>query len=115
MENINQEQFEKDTDVVITIVTHKNEQDAAAEQALFDIAVAAGAAQYKYHQKRMRRLFHWLNQLGMILTGVLMLVTVLMCCYDGGWYTLVYMFSTVFTCLFSRWCYRKSCSKKVVV
>ena len=115
METINQEQFEKDTDVVIAIVTHKNEQDDAAEQALFDIAVAAGAAQYKYHQKRMRKLFHWLNQLGMILTGVLMLFTVLMCFYDGGWYTLVYMFSTVVTWLFSRWCYRKSCSKKAAV
>ena len=115
MENINQEQFEKDTDVVIAIVTHKNEQEAAAEQALLEIAVAAGAAQYKYHQKRMCKIFHWLNQLGMILTGALMVFTVLMCFYDGGWYTLVYMFSTVVTWLFSRWCYRKSCSKKAAV
>lgn len=115
MENTNQEQFEKDTDVVITIVTHKNEKDAAAEKALFDIAVAAGAAQYKYHQKRMRKLFHCLNQLGMILTGVLMLFTVLMCFYDSGWYILVYMCSTVTTWWFSRWCYRKSCSKKAAV
>ena len=108
MENINQEQFEKDTDVVITIVTRKNEQDAAAEQALFDIAVAAGAAQYRHHQKRMRKLFHWLNQIGMMITGAMMLITAVLCFYNGGWYILLCMFDVVITWLFSRWCHRKS-------
>ena len=108
MENTIQEQFEKDTDVVITIVTHKNEQEAAAKQALLEIAVAAGAAQYKHHQKRMRKLFHWLNQISMMLTGALVLTAVILCFYDGGWYILLCMFDAVWLYCFSRWCHRKS-------
>lgn len=108
MENTIQEQFDKDTDVVITIVTHKNERDAAAEQALFDIAVAAEAAKFRHHQKCVRKLYHWLNQIGMMLTGVMLLITAVLCFYDGGWYILLCMFDVVITWLFSRWCHRKS-------
>ena len=108
MENTIQEHFENEIDAVIHIVTHKNEVTAAAEQAMFKIEVAAEAAKFRHHQKRVRKLYHWLNQIGMMLTGAMLLITAVLCFYDGGWYILVCMFDVVITWLFSRWCHRKS-------
>ena len=104
--------YEQETDVVITIVTHKREEEEAAERALFQIEVAAAAAKYRKHQKIMRKLYHWLNQISMVCAGVLLFITVLMCLYDGGWFTLLSAFATTFAWLFGRCCYHKSVTTK---
>lgn len=100
--------YERDTDLIIQVVSAKNARDKAAEQESFDMAISTEAAKYRYHQKQVRKRFHALNQLSMVATGALSTLTVLLCLGNCSWYSLVYMIATCTTWSFGRWCHTKS-------
>ena len=109
--NVTSEEFDKETDCIIGIVRYNTERLEAEARARLAIAVEAEAAKYKQHRRQVRKFWHWLNQCTMMLTGILMLITVILCLHDAGWWTLLFVLGTLSSWTFSRFSYNKSRAK----
>lgn len=95
-------------DVFITIVRKSNEAREAEEQARFRTAMQCEAAKYRQHKKEVRRRFRVLNQVSLVLSGVLGFMTAIQCMHGGGWWSLAGIVATSAVWGFSLWCNRQS-------
>lgn len=112
MDNFDPTAFDQETDRILQIMRKTNEQHDAEERARFEIAMERAAADYQGHCRRVRRRFHAMNQLCLVLAGACLSTTVYFCLTNGGWYSLLSVVVSSSFWALGKWCLYKSRSRR---